>query len=458
GVDEELAGSIFDIMEKFAGYGFNKSHSAAYALVSYQTAWLKTHYPSYFMAAVLSADMQNTDKIVILIEECRSMKLVLVPPDVNGGQLHFTVNDRGEIVYGLGAIKGLGQGPVSAILAAREQREFTSLLDFCQRVDTRSVNKRTLEALIKAGAFDRLSDLEIDLSRAMLMSGLRNSMQAAEQGSRNQASGVEDLFGEIKPVTPAVDEFNNSVACRPWPEQQRLAAEKETLGLYLSGHPIEEYLPELAQITKERLANLRPQRNSQLIAGLLVSIRTMKSKSGDTIAFLVLDDRSARFEVSLFAKEYEKFREVLQKDAILVVDCVVTLDDYSGNMRGRAKQVMKLVDARQQRVRRLCLDLKAEKLHKDFCKKLAHILEPYHPQRKKTQAVSGQVPVNGASSMSAQAEQAQYSGCPVVVHYERFAAKGCIMLGADWTVSPHDELIQKLRSEYGKGTVRLEYS
>src|SRR5690606_7381434 len=180
GLSEELAGSIFDLMEKFAGYGFNKSHSAAYALVSYQTAWLKLHYPAYFMAAVLSADMQNTDKVVTLIEECREMKLPLIVPDVNVGAYNFTVNSKGEIVYGLGAIKGLGEGPINAIIRAREEGgPFTSLLDFCKRVDLRTVNKRALEALIKAGALDNLYQADTDTTRAWLMATLADTVQAA---------------------------------------------------------------------------------------------------------------------------------------------------------------------------------------------------------------------------------------------------------------------------------------
>ena len=167
-IDQGLAESIFDLMEKFAGYGFNKSHSAAYALVSYQTAWLKAHYPAYFMAAVLTADMQNTDKIVTLIDECRSMKLKILPPDINMGRFTFTVNDAGEIVYGLGAIKGLGEGPVEKILAARADGPFVSLLDLCSRVDAQTVNKRTMEALIRAGALDNFVEGDYDYSRGLL--------------------------------------------------------------------------------------------------------------------------------------------------------------------------------------------------------------------------------------------------------------------------------------------------
>lgn len=477
GIDADLAASIFDLMEKFAGYGFNKSHSAAYALVSYQTAWLKTHYPACFMAAVLTAEMQNTDKIVTLIDECRSMKLVIVPPDINRGQFNFTVNEKDEIVYGLGAIKGLGEGPVGSILAAREERLFTNLLDICQRVDSQNVNKRTMEALIRSGALDNMVEGDLDYARSLLSALLPQAMQAAEQSSRNQASGVEDMFGEIAPAgTEDADLSASNITVRAWAEQHRLKVEKETLGLWLSGHPIDEFLDELSHITKNRLVNLRPERGPQTIAGVLHSIRTMKNKAGDTIAFLVLDDSSARFEFSLFAKEYEKYRETLQKDVIVVVECTVSIDDYSGGMRGRGKSVMTLSEARKRNAYRVALNLESESLGSDFCKHLEHILEPY---RKPAEIVelAGSAAANGADSGSVAGmnnrhpHPGQFSpngpaawgaadegeGCQVMVRYQRSDSIGCIMLGQEWAVSPADDLIQRLRLEYGKDKVVLSY-
>jgi DNA polymerase-3 subunit alpha len=466
GIDATLAGSIFDLMEKFAGYGFNKSHSAAYALVSYQTAWLKTHHPACFMAAVLSADMQNTDKIVTLIDECRSMELVIVPPDINRGQFNFTVNDDDEIIYGLGAIKGLGEGPVDSILAARKERPFANLLDICQRVDSQNVNKRTMEALIRSGTLDNMVEGNIDYSRALLSAMLPQAMQAAEQSSRNQACGVDDMFGEIAPAgTEDADLSASNITVRAWAEQHRLNLEKETLGLWLSGHPIDEFLPELKHITRDRLVNLRPERAPQTVAGVLHSIRTMKNKAGDTIAFLVLDDRSARFEVSLFAKEYEQYRETLQKDVIMVVECSVSVDDYSGGMRGRAKSVMTLSEARKRHAHRLAVNLQAELLPRGFCEHLAQILEPY---RKSTRpkamlpavanGVDGNKVINGAGNgYSPESDSPESEGCQVMVQYQRADSIGCIMLGQEWAVLPSDELIQRLRLEYGKDKVVLSY-
>ena len=454
GIDAKLAESIFDLMEKFAGYGFNKSHSAAYALVSYQTAWLKAHYPAYFMAAVLSADMQNTDKIVTLIDECRSMGLVIVPPDINIGHFNFTVNDAGEVGYGLGAIKGLGEGPVVGLLKAREEKSFENLWDICRRVDSQTLNKRTMEALIRSGALDKFVHGDCDYARAKLSVMLPDAMRAAEQSNRNMASGVEDLFGDITPTAAAaLETHEGDYQFRPWAEQQRLTAEKETLGLYLSGHPIDEFLPELAHITKDRLVNLRPERAPQVVAGLLHTMRTMKSKAGDTIAFLTLDDRSARFEVSLFAKEYEQFRELLQKDLILVVECTVSVDDFSGGMRGRAKHVMTLAQARKQYAHRLAVNLEQAQLKSGFCEHLANILEPY---RRAPVAIEQDVE-SETDAAAAPDNAAPPEGCRVVVHYQRAGSRGCIMLGQDWVVSPADDLIQRLRSEYGKDKIVLDY-
>lgn len=451
GLSAELAGSIFDLMEKFAGYGFNKSHSAAYALVSYQTAWLKMHYPAYFMAAVLSADMQNTDKVVTLIEECREMKLPLIVPDVNVGAYNFTVNSKGEIVYGLGAIKGLGEGPINCIIAAREQGgPFGSLLDFCQRVDLRTVNKRALEALIKAGALDNLYQADTDTTRAWLMATLADTVQAAEQSSRNRAAGVVDLFGDIAPVpevAQAQDGGPASSRIRPWSQQQRLREERDTLGLYLSGHPVDEFLPELKQLTRDRLANLKAERENQLVAGLLVGTRTMRSKRGDTIAFITLDDRSGRLEISLFAKEYEQFRELLQKDAILVVDCQVSMDDFNGTLRGRAREVMSLTQARQRFARALQLDLRAGQMPAGFTQQLARVLEPY---RMLPQA---------AASVDMPDPEADNSprACPVRIRYRRPEVSGWIALGEDWQIRPEQALIHELQQLLGQQAVSIAY-
>ncbi len=309
GVDSKVAEGIFDLMEKFAGYGFNKSHSAAYALISYQTAWLKAHYPAAFMAAVLSADMDNTDKVVHLIAECRDMKLKVVPPDVNLSNHHFTEQTGDTVVYGLGAIKGVGQGAIEGMLAERAAGgPFADLFDLCQRVDLRKVNRRVFDALIRAGALDSLGE-----TRATHQASLAQALQLAEQRSRDLNTGQNDLFGG---ADPAVAPVTGKQVLPEWEEEQRLQGEKETLGLYLTGHPINRYEPELANIISGKLAELAAMcsglpagghsgrggggERAVTIAGLVMSMRIRKTQRGGKIAFLTLDDRTARLDVACF--------------------------------------------------------------------------------------------------------------------------------------------------------------
>ena len=379
------------------------------------------------------------------------MGLKIVPPDVNVGQFNFTVNDAGDIVYGLGAIKGLGAGPVEHLLRARSEALFENLLDICTRVDSQTVNKRTMEALIRSGAVDKLIAGDLDYSRAVLSAMLPAAMQAAEQSSRNEASGVEDLFGEIAPTEPVQNgNGGHGDEVRPWSEQQRLQAEKETLGLYLSGHLVNEYLPELKQLTGNRLVNLRPERGMQLVGGLLYDFRVMKGKNGSSFAFITLDDGSARFEVSLF-KEFEQFRHLLQKDQIVLMECTVEVDDRNGGVRGRVKRLMTIGEARRKFAYRLKVKLRAEELPPSFCDHLEQILAPY---RKPTEA---ETPLHTAGMPPPPVPQAQEEGCKVEVNYERADSQGCIMLGQQWCVSPSEELIQRLRMEFGRDKVELDY-
>jgi DNA polymerase-3 subunit alpha len=416
-VDEDLAGNIFDLMEKFAGYGFNKSHSAAYALVSYQTAWLKTHYPAEFMAAVLSADMQNTDKVVTLVEECRSMELPLVLPDVNLSAFRFTVDDRGRIIYGLGAVKGMGEGPVESIIAGREQGgAYRDIFDFCQRVDSRKVNKRVLEALIRSGAFDSL-----DVERAVLMVAMPEAVKAAEQHARNTDSGMMDLFGEVAPCSDEGDVYADFRQVNSWSSKQRLRGERDTLGLFVSGHPIDEYEHELSHFVKNRLVDLRVDKAPQLVAGLIIGSRTMKTKRGDTIAFITLDDRTARIEVAVFADVYDQ--------CVVVVSGVVSNDDYSiGALKMRANTVMGLAQARLKFARELVLILEEE----DFSHNFSH-------------------------SFNKLVGQVKGRGCLVKVEYQRHDAAANVYLGEQWKIPPNDENIQRLREFYGEDRVYLQY-
>lgn len=436
GIDADLAGNIFDLVEKFAGYGFNKSHSAAYGLVSYQTAWLKAHHPAPFMAAVLSADMHNTDKVVTLIEECRSMKLRLDAPDVNISEFKFTVNNEGWIVYGLGAIKGVGEGPVEAIVEAREAGLFKDLFDFCARVDLKRINKRTLEALIRSGALDRLGPhfheelkaykANIDRNRAVLLAAMEEAVQAAEQTARSAESGHMDLFGGVFADAEA-DVYLNHLRARELTLKERLKGEKDTLGLYLTGHPIDEYEGEVRRFARQRIVDLKAARGDQTIAGLVVNLRVMKNKKGDKMGFITLDDRSGRIEASLFSEAFNSAQALLQTDALVVVEGEVSNDDFSGGLRLRAKRVMSLEEARTGLADSLRLKVASSALQGDRLRWLAELCGRHR------------------------------GACPITVDYSGSEAKAQLQFGDDWRIEPADSLIQALRDQFGRDNVFLHY-
>ena len=434
GVDGKLAMKIFDLVEKFAGYGFNKSHSAAYALVSYQTLWLKAHYPAEFMAAVMSSDMQNTDKVVTFIEECRDMGLTVLPPDVNSGEYMFGVNDDGHIVYGLGAIKGVGEGPIEAIVEARKKGgDFKDLFDFCERTDARRINKRVLEALIRSGALDLMGPKpgvkkRLNFNRAVLEASQAEAIKAADQAAKSFDSGHDDLFGALVPVgEEQVYDAYHSV--NEWTDKLRLSGEKDTLGLYLTGHPIDEYEGEIKHFIRNRIKDLQPARgNNQNIVGLVVAMRVMKNKRGDTMCFVTLDDRTGRIEVSVFADVYEQYRELVKMDAVIVVEGEVAHDDFSGSLKVRTRKILNLVDARSHYARQLVLNLDAGLMDRGFHQRLSGLLQE-HPGR-----------------------------LPVQVDFYKQDARASLVLGERWNVSPSDELVVDLRQWLGKDAAKVEYS
>lgn len=440
GVDPDLAIKIFDLVEKFAGYGFNKSHSAAYAIVSYQTAWLKAHYPAHFMAATMSSDMDKTDKVVTFIEECRTMKLKLLPPDVNSGEFHFTVDDAGNIIYGLGAIKGLGEGPVESIIEARKAGgPFKDLFDFCARVDARKVNKRALEAIIRSGAADRLGPTygtphyNIDHDRAVMFAAMSEAVKTAEQATANSNAGMMDLFGAVQAEDTNKDVYAEFRRVRVWTIKERLNAEKETLGLYLTGHPIDEYEHELPHLVGSRIANLKPEKSNQTIAGLIISQRVVKTKRGDNMAILTIDDRTGRMDITLFAETFNNVRELLLKDGLLVITGQVRYDDFSGMLKMSAENVRLLSDLRQDRVQALSLRLESGTLPANFKQDLASLLQPFRNSPQ------------------------QPAKCPILIDYRRSDAKCMLKLGTDWVVRPEDELLHALRNQYGMDAVKLIY-
>ncbi len=425
GIDETLSGNIFDLVEKFAGYGFNKSHSAAYALVSYQTAWLKTHYPAPFMAAVMSSDMQNTDKVVTFIEECRQMKLKVLLPDVNLSEFKFTVSPAQEVICGLGAVKGVGEGPVEAIMEARKSGPFKDLFDFCQRVGSKRLNKRVLESLVRCGAVDALGP-----NRAVLWASISAALQAADQDARNQDAGMFDLFGESEEVISA-DPYEPFMGAREWSDKERLTGEKDTLGLYVTGHPIDQYESELKHFVSRKLVELQPARGRpQKMAGLVVDLRVKKTKRGENLCFVTLDDRSARIDVSLFGETYDEARRLIQKDQVIVVEGEVATDDYNGGLKVRGQQVLGVAEARIRYAQSLKIKTTEKSLAGRRIRELQDVLK------------------------SAKAIQ---QGVPVVLDYQCDDAQGRIQLGPKWVVTPTDDLMLALRELFGNNEVELEY-
>lgn len=427
GIDPELAIKIFDLVEKFAGYGFNKSHSAAYALVSYQTLWMKTHFPAEFMAAVMSADMDNTDKIVTLVDECENMGLTLLPPDVNSGRYKFTVDAQGRVVYGIGAIKGVGEGPIEAILAAREEGgPFTDLFDFCCRVDLKKLNRRVMERLIRAGAMDSLGP-----HRASMMATLEKAMKQAEQHARAEEIGQSDLFGVL--VTPSAEaesiehEFVN---VPKWSEAHWLEGERETLGLYLTGHPVNRYRSELKHYAAGTLSEVQPTGRDQVttVAGLVIDVRTLVNKKGQRWAIVTLDDKTARLDVRFFAQTYENFQHLLEKDQILWIKGEVSFDDYSGGNTMSAREVKTIIEAREQYAKALLLKVRPEQLEGKGVAQLRNIIEPH-----------------------------RQGTTPLHLCYVHNDYHGTFAAGTDWYVTPSDELIHELEVQLGKNHVALEF-
>jgi DNA polymerase III subunit alpha len=424
-VPEAQATRIFDLMEKFAGYGFNKSHSAAYALLSYQTAWLKAHYPAAFMAAVLSSDMDKTDKVVTLIDECASMGLIVQPPDVNESVYAFHVSGAMSIRYGMGAIKGVGASAVEAIIAERGANgPFDGLRDLCRRIDLQRVNRRVFDALIRSGSLDR-----IGANRATLTAELDRAMQLGEQNSRAMSVGQVDFFGlSAAPDSVVAD----------WTEAARLAGERETLGLFLSGHPITPYEPDLKLLGCARLADVvsgpKPAAaqdgarqwsagKAATVAGLVLEIRRRPNR-----VTLILDDRSARLEVSLYDEIFQQHRDIIVKDAILIIDGTLRFDDFIEAWRLQAKSLMDIDRARERFARRLWLKWPAEFDGPQGMNRFEQILKPY---------------LRGPCGVSVSVSRPDYSGR--------------LNLADTWSVRPTRELLDKLSALVGRDGWYLVY-
>ncbi|WP_024851019.1 DNA polymerase III subunit alpha [Hydrogenovibrio kuenenii] len=412
GVDGDLSMKIFDLVEKFAGYGFNKSHSAAYALVSYQSAWLKTHYPADFMAAQISSDMDNTDKVVHMINECYQMGLEVDAPDINLGQIHFkAVKGEKRLRYGLGAIKGVGESALEGIIQEREQNgPFKDLFDFCMRANKKA-NKRVIEALVVSGAFDHLHD-----NRNAVLASIGTALQKAEQKQKDDEAGQSDLFGD----SDAFESENASelVQVPEMPEKQKLKAEKDVLGLYLSGHPIAAYRDELSRLVDSQLVDLKPEKwAKKWVAGLIVEARAKVTKSGNKMGFVSLDDQTSRLEVVLRPAVFESCRELLEPDNIVMVYGEVAEDTFNGGIKLDAEQVVTLAESRIERARAIKI-----LVHKPMALSDIHELQNI--------------------MLTSRSEQ----GLPLVIDYQNSNARAQLITQEGFIFYPDDALLEALKS------------
>jgi DNA polymerase-3 subunit alpha len=427
GYNAQLAVKLFDLMELFAGYGFNKSHSAAYALIAYQTAWLKAHHPAEFMAATLSSDMDDTGKVQTFWRDCLLNGIKVLPPDVNASGYRFEpVSDEQSaqglpprtIRYGMGAVKGTGQGAVEEILRARTDGPFTSLFDFCRRIDRHTVNRRSIEALIRAGAFD-----QIEPNRAALIASLGTALEAAEQVARsaNQVS----LFGD-----DGADVVESELAqCAPWDLHARLSEEKLALGYFFSGHLFDAWRAEIRNFVTKALNRLEPSRDLQWLAGVISGSRTMMTRRGK-MQFVVLDDGTAQVEVSVFGELMEQHRHRLRDDQLLIIQAKVTNDEYSGGMRVVAEQIYDLQLAREARAKALRIRLNGNA----DAAMLKRMLNPYRA-----------APENGMS------------GTPVEIQYETETAFCTLRLDESWRVRLSDKLVAQLTTWTSLADIEVAY-
>ncbi len=426
GYDPALAEQLFDLMTKFAEYGFNKSHTAAYAVVTYHTAWLKAHHCAAFMAATMSSDMDNTDTVKIFFEDTLANGVKVLPPDVNASNYRFEPTDAKTIRYGLGAVKGCGAPAVEAILAARSaDGPFKDLFDFCARIDRRSVNRRVVEALIRAGAFDTL-----DAHRARLIASVGIAMDWAEHQAANAAqAGLFDAPDMAAEHSPAL------VEAKPWIERQRLVEEKTAIGFFLSGHPYNAVKAEVARFIRTPLAKLEPRKEPQVIAGVVAGLRIKIGQRGK-MCFIQLDDGSAQLEVSVFAEALEMNKNRIVTDEVLIVEAKISHDDFTGGLRIVADKLMTLGEARARYARALVLRMNGEAATEGARAAAVRLQE----------------------MLAAYQGDAESAGCPIRLSYRNAHAQGELPFGSNWRVRLEESLLEQLRESLSPEGVEILYS
>ncbi|HNC41878.1 MAG TPA: DNA polymerase III subunit alpha [Nitrosomonas sp.] len=430
GLTEQNAIKLFDLMEKFAGYGFNKSHAAAYALIAFQTAYLKAHYPAAFLAACLSAEMNDTDKINDFYEDCKVNGINVLPPDINFSMYRFVPTDAKTIRYGLGAVKGTGENAITAIVQARERSGlFTDLFDFCKRVDRRLVNRRSIESLIRVGAFDGIQS-----NRAMLFASVGSAMEFAEQSSLSTQQ--VNLFSETE-VNAQLPTLLEHVA---WSEKEKLQNEKLGLGFYFSGHPFSFYLKELNQFITTRLDKLRSQREPQLIAGIIHAIRTQMTKRGK-MAIVTLDDGRARVDIVIYNEILGEHSSWLKEDQLLVAKVIIgnSMNDPN-ELRITAEKLYDLTNARSQSAKKIQFTINQSIID---CKLVV-------PKLK--ELIAANLPVAKGNH-----GQVQPTRCPVTILYQNQQATCVIELGDAWHVLLSDFFIESVSQLFKPENVQILY-
>jgi len=415
GLSRAKATQLFDLMEKFAGYGFNKSHAAAYALLAYQTGYMKAHHRSAFLAANLSAVMDDTDKVRQFYDDALANGLTLLPPDINASVYRFVPVDAERIRYGLGAVRGTGAAAIEAIVQARASAPFADLFEFCRRVDKRMLNRRVVESLVRAGAFD-----SIDGERARLLASVGRALEAAEQAER--AASQSSLFAEAEVPRGGPHAY---VEAEPWDLQRRLLEEKSALGFSISGHLFSIYERELAGFARTALAKLAPGERVWM-AGVVTQARVQMTRRGRMMV-VTLDDATAQVEMTVFSELFDRARDRIKEDALLVVAGKVQRDEFSGGLRVSAEEILDLETLRARFAARLRIAMNGQA----DARRLQQVLAPYR--------ASGE------------------PACQVVVAYRNASAACEVALGESWRVRPDSQLLAELGAWLAPENVQLIY-
>jgi DNA polymerase-3 subunit alpha len=389
-IDPRKAEAIFDLMAKFAEYGFNKSHSAAYALIAYQTAYLKAHYPVEFMAALLSCDMDSTDKVLKNISDCREQGIEVLPPDINRSGQSFTVVGN-SMRFGLGAVKGVGGGAIESILEARQDGPFTDLYDFCERVDLRRVNRKVLEALVKCGAFDSLHQF-----RAPLIAALDDAVAAGQRFQEERNSAQVSLFGDLPETTGGTKTVRKLPVVDEWLDKEKLGYEKEALGFLITGHPLDRYVHDIKRFASAEITRLTdlPENSEVRVCGIVTSLKEITTKKGDRMGFVTIEDLTGQIEITVFSDMYIQFNHLLKCDDPLLITgklekgekgCkLLVMKPQEGNGRKFPGQVSVngdiklLAEAQEQQTTRISLTLRLPELTNEKLAPIRQLLEN-HP-------------------------------------------------------------------------------